>query len=160
ALIPRHDGVAVLRGIGSNGLGNGAVENGTLAFVDRPRLGVFDDADDLIGTAGSIADMAARIFSLVDPTDTLIVDDSYSGADGVLFAEVASGDTRDAEGFEVVGPGHVELDDILSLRLGASGDLEAVAAVSHGERDAVGGRRGDCAGKRCNALARGADELH
>jgi hypothetical protein len=94
-----------------------------------------------------------RVLALEVTADELFVDDGDLGGGGVLFAEVASGDAWDAEGGEVVRPGHVEIHVVFALRLGMAGDGEVVAAVAHGERDAIGAGGCDDAGECGDALA-------
>jgi hypothetical protein len=100
AFVAGHDGVAISRGVWGDELVDGAVEDGALVFADGARLGVLDDADDLVGDAGSVDDMANGVLALEVTADELFVADGDRGGGGVLFVEVASGDAWDAEGGE------------------------------------------------------------
>ena len=159
AFVARHDGVAVLRGIGADGLVDGTVEDWSQIFVDGTCLDVLNDADDLVANAGSIDDVTDWVFALEETADELFVDDADARCSRVLFAEVASGDAGDAESLKVIGPNHVELDDVLALRLGAAGDFETVGAMAHRERYAVAGGGGDDAWERGDAFPHGAEKL-
>lgn len=159
AFVAGHDGVAVSGGVVSDGLVDGAVEDGSQIFVDGACLGVLNHADDLVGNAGSVDDVSDRVFALEESADKLFVDDADARCSRVLFAEVASRDAGNAESFKVIGPGHVELDDVLALRLGAAGDFETVGTMAHRERYTVGGGGGDDAWERGDAFPHGTEKL-
>lgn len=134
-----EDGVALEGRIAGDGLRERTEKYRAEIFAKEAGLDVVGHADDFVSDAAARDGLAQRIFMWKKCVCKNLIDDGDAWRAGGFVREIAAVEEVDAEGVQIAGRGHVEFDDGCGIKRLFANGLEAIAAMSAGERECIGG---------------------